>query len=139
MDQSPSATQLSLAPRLWPHKQVLVPHQKGMDQGTQWQDWCPHLRALNSSFVQSHHWLCACPTHSSAADVIDGKPSQDHGSKSFSISPSRKRMVLYCPRSVQDVQPKEPGGSEGGGRAGWSPSQLSTMNEVSGLHCQTLP
>lgn len=82
----------------------------------------PPVRALNSSFMQPHHWLCTCPTHSSAADVIDGRPSQDHGSKSFSISPSQKKMVSYCPRSVQDVQPKEPCGSEGGEGVVWSPS-----------------
>lgn len=49
LDQSPSATQLSLAPRLWPHKQVPVPYQKGMGQGTQWQDRRPHLQVLNHS------------------------------------------------------------------------------------------
>lgn len=82
----------------------------------------PPIWALDSSFMQSHHWLCACPKHSSAADMIDGRPSQDHGSKSFSISPSQKKMVSYCPRSAQDVQPKEPCGSEGGGGVVWSPS-----------------
>ena len=109
-DQSPSATQLSLAPRLWPHQQVLVPYQKGMGQVTQRQDRSPHPRALNSSFGHSHNWLCARPPHSSAADVLDGKPSQDHGSNSFSISPAGREWWATAPGPSRIYSPKNPAG-----------------------------
>lgn len=129
-----------LAPRLWPHKQVPVPDEKGMVQVTRWQNGSPHLGtefrfcAVTLLAVSMSHTQQCCW----------GVRRKSKPGSWFKIIldlnlPEENKWWATSPRSAQNVQPKEPCESEGGWEALRSPTQLSTTRcRLWAVHCHSL-